>query len=444
MGKKKCTYACLDELMETISKVDLTKAHFNEFISELAELLGLQIQTGELIHQTIGLGILVLAAGLGWLLALFILRFKVARLVNFSKSNWDDTLQEAGVFKRIAMLVPGLVMYFGKNAMLVPDSQMFMVVHNLSAVYIMIVIYSALQCSLTAGEHIYQSTSLAKKAPITGFIQVARLLFTLGLIFLLISLVLGKSPIYLLSGLTAIAAVLLLVFRDTILGFVAGIQIAANRMFNTGDWIEMPVYNVDGEILEIGLTVIKVQNWDKTISTLPSYSLITEAVKNWRGMTESGGRRIKRAINIDLQSLNFATQEDLMRWQKIAILQPYLASKKLVLEEDSKVLTEKQLDIINGRKLTNIGTFRAYIKEYLAKHPDINQQMTCMVRQLPPKESGLPLEIYCFSKNQNWVEYEGIQADIFDHVLSMLPYFNLRTYQNITNTRDAEKLLLQS
>jgi miniconductance mechanosensitive channel len=430
--------------METISKVEQTKAHFNEFITELAEFLGLQIQTGDLIHQTIGLCVLVLAAGLGWLLALFILRFKVARLVKFSKSTWDDTLQEAGVFKRIAMLVPGLVMYFGKNAMLVPGSQMFVVVHNLSAVYIMLVIYSALQCGLTAAEQIYKSTRFAKKAPITGFIQVARLLFTLGLVFLLISLVLGKSPVYLLSGLTAIAAVLLLVFRDTILGFVAGIQIAANRMFNTGDWIEMPVYNVDGEILEIGLTVIKVQNWDKTISTLPSYSLITEAVKNWRGMTESGGRRIKRAINIDLQSLTFATEEDLMRWQKIAILQPYLASKKLVLEEDSKVLTEKQLDIINGRKLTNIGTFRAYIKEYLAKHPDINQQMTCMVRQLPPKESGLPLEIYCFSKNQNWVEYEGIQADIFDHVLSMLPYFNLRTYQNITNTRDVERLLLKS
>lgn len=430
--------------MDTTSKAEQTKAHFNEFISQLSEFLGLQSQTGDLIHQSIGLGALVIAAALGWLFALFILRFKIARLVSYSKATWDDTLQEAGVFKRIAMLVPGLVMYFGKNAMLVPESQIFVVVHNLSSVYIMLVLFSALQCGLTAVERIYQSTRFAKKAPITGFIQVGRLLFTLGLVFLLISLILGKSPVYLLSGLTAIAAVLLLVFRDTILGFVAGIQIAANRMFNTGDWIEMPIYNVDGEILEIGLTVIKVQNWDKTISTLPSYSLITEAVKNWRGMSESGGRRIKRAINIDLQSLNFATQEDLIKWQKIAILQPYLESKKLVLEEDSKVLTEKQLDIINGRKLTNIGTFRAYIKEYLAKHPDVNQQMTYMVRQLPPKETGLPLEIYCFSRNQNWVEYEGIQADIFDHVLSMLPYFNLRTYQNITNTRDADKLLLKA
>jgi miniconductance mechanosensitive channel len=220
------------------------------------------------------------------------------------------------------------------------------------------------------------------------------------------------------------------------LGFVAGIQIAANRMFNTGDWIAMPKYEVDGEILEIGLTVVKVQNWDKTISTLPSYSLITEAVKNWRGMSESGGRRIKRSIKIDIKSLNFASEEDLLKWQKMAILQPYLESKKLALEEDSKDLTERQLDIINGRKLTNIGTFRAYIQAYLAHHKDVHKGLTCMVRQLPPTETGLPLEIYCFSRIQDWVRYEGVQADIFDHVMSIMPYFNLKAYQRITNEQE--------
>ncbi|MBT1451127.1 mechanosensitive ion channel family protein [Glaciecola sp. XM2] len=427
--------------MQTISAAQQTASYFNEVITKLAEYLGLSTQAGSLVHQWLGLGVLIGAAVLGWLVALFVLRFKVARLVNFSKSTWDDTLLHNGVFRRLAMLVPGLIVYFGINAFLIVDSQMYQVVNNLSIIYIMLGVYFVAQACLSATEQIYKSTRFAKKAPITGFIQVGRLLFTLALIFLLISLLLGKSPIYLLSGLTAIAAVLLLIFRDTILGFVAGIQIAANRMFNTGDWIEMPKYNVDGEILEIGLTVVKVQNWDKTISTLPSYSLITEAIKNWRGMSESGGRRIKRAIYIDLQSLQFANEEDLMRWQKLAILQPYLASKKLLLEEDSKELTNKQLDIINGRKLTNIGTFRAYIKEYLAQHKDINHDMTCMVRQLPPKETGLPLEVYCFSKNQNWVEYEGIQADIFDHILSMMPYFNLRTYQRITNTKQDSELL---
>nr|WP_136252647.1 mechanosensitive ion channel domain-containing protein [Ningiella ruwaisensis] len=413
-----------------------TKAHLSELISEFAQYIGVESQSGDLLHQWIGLGMLASAAILAWVVALFILRFKVARLVSFSKSQWDDNLQDAGVFRRLAFLTPGLVLYFGKDILLVPESRMYEMVNTLSILHIMLVVYSILQAALTAVGTIYKSTRFAKKAPITGFIQVGRLLFTLALIFLIISLLLGKSPIYLLSGLTAIAAVLLLVFKDTILGFVAGIQIAANRMFNTGDWIQMPKYEVDGEILEIGLTVVKVQNWDKTISTLPSYSLITEAVKNWRGMSESGGRRIKRAVQIDMQSIKFASAEDLGRWQKIAILQAYLESKKLALEEDSKVLSAKQLDIINARKLTNIGTFRAYIQAYLSQHPDVHKGLTCMVRQLPPKDNGLPIEIYCFSRIQDWVRYEGIQADIFDHVLSMLPIFGLRAYQRITNLQN--------
>ncbi|MFC4701701.1 mechanosensitive ion channel family protein [Glaciecola siphonariae] len=421
--------------MSEITKTEQTKAHLSELISDFAHYLGLESQAGDLLHQWVGLSILLVASLVAWLLALFILRFKVARLVRFSKTHWDDNLQDAGVFRRFALVMPGLALYFGKDILLVPDSRMYAIVSSCAILYIMVVVYSVLQAALSATEQIYKSTRFAKKAPITGFIQVGRLLITLALVFLVISELLGKSPIYLLSGLTAIAAVLLLVFKDTILGFVAGIQIAANRMFNNGDWIEMPRYDVDGEILEIGLTVVKVQNWDKTISTLPSYSLITEAVKNWRGMSESGGRRIKRSIQIDMQSLDFANEDDLKKWQKIAILQPYLESKKLALEEDSKVLTERQLDIINGRKLTNIGTFRAYIQAYLTHHKDVHKGLTCMVRQLKPTDTGLPLEIYCFSRIQDWVRYEGVQADIFDHVISMMPVFNLRAYQRITNAK---------
>lgn len=423
--------------MTDITKAEQTKAYFSEFISELSQYLGLESQSGDLIHQWIGLSLLLAVGFIAWIIAIFVLRFKIARLVRFSKTDWDDHLQDAGVFRRLARVIPGLTIYLGTDMLLVPDSKMYVLVNTISFLYIVICIYNVLQGVLTATEQIYKSTRFAKKAPITGFIQVGRLLFTLALVFLIISELLGKSPVYLLSGLTAIAAVLLLVFKDTILGFVAGIQIAANRMFNTGDWIEMPKYGVDGEILEIGLTVVKVQNWDKTISTLPSYSLITEAVKNWRGMTESGGRRIKRSIQIDMQSVSFANETDLEKWQKIAILQPYLASKKLALEEDSKTLTERQLDIINCRKLTNLGTFRAYIQAYLAQHKDVHKSLTCMVRQRPPTESGLPMEVYCFSRVQDWVSYEGIQADIFDHVISMLPIFNLRAYQRITNSPKA-------
>jgi len=289
-------------------------ALLNEFIVKLAQLIGFESQADSLLHQWLGLGILLSVAVLVWFISLFILRFKIARLIKLFKADWDEELRSAGVFRRIALVIPGAIMYFGADALLIPESKMYSIVSTGSVLFIMIAIYMVLQSILTATEQIYKSTRFAKKAPITGFIQVGRLLFTLGLIFLIISELLGKSPIYLLSGLTAIAAVLLLVFKDTILGFVAGIQIAANRMFNTGDWIEMPKYGVDGEILEIGLTVVKVQNWDKTISTLPSYSLITEAVKNWRGMSESGGRRIKRDIQLDMRSVSFANETDLRRY----------------------------------------------------------------------------------------------------------------------------------
>ena len=233
---------------------------------------------------------------------------------------------------------------------------------------------------------------------------------------------------------TAIAAVLLLIFRDTILGFVAGIQIAANRMFNTGDWIAMPKYDVDGEILLIGLTNVKVQNWDKTIATLPTYSLTTEAVKNWRGMSESGGRRIKRSVYIDLRSVRFCDEEMLKSFEGIRFIQKYIEQKRDELKRYHQESQIDEKDLLNSRKLTNLGTFRSYLQSYLKHNRNINQDMTLMVRQLAPTELGLPLEVYCFSANKDWVAYEGIQADLFDHIISMLPLFGLKAYQrdNVT------------
>jgi miniconductance mechanosensitive channel len=244
---------------------------------------------------------------------------------------------------------------------------------------------------------------------------------------------LDKSPLLLLSGLGAVTAILLLLFRDTILGFVAGIQIAANRMVNTGDWIEMPKYGADGDVLQVGLTTVKVQNWDKTISTIPTYALISEPVKNWRGMTESGGRRIKRSLNIDIQSIRFCDQDMLQEFSKIHYIKSYIQAK---LEELQRFNSEQQVDttdLVNSRRLTNIGTLRAYMQAYLENHPDINQDMTLMVRQRPPTELGVPLEIYCFCADKNWVNYEGIQSDIFDRFLAILPAFKLRAYQRVSD-----------
>ncbi|MFQ3251060.1 MAG: miniconductance mechanosensitive channel [Glaciecola sp.] len=404
-----------------------------EFLIEAGQYLGMKLEQGSMSYQLFALGSIFLVAFASFILAKLILHFKVLRLVSRSNNTWDDCLMEAGVFRRIARIVPGIVVYTTYSLFFEPEDKLYSLLANFSAIYLLFTAWRTLSGSLTAIENIYSRSLLAKKAPITGFIQVTKLLLTLVLIFLLLSLLLGKSPIYLLSGLTAIAAVLLLIFRDTILGFVAGIQIAANRMFNTGDWIAMPKYEVDGEILEIGLNVVKVQNWDKTISTLPTYSLTTDAVKNWRGMTESGGRRIKRSVYLDIHSVSFADAELLEEWEGMKLLNQYLKDKKQELVEDRKLKEIEETDILNCRRLTNLGTFRAYLTSYLKKHEMINQDLTCMVRQLKPTEIGIPLEIYCFSKEKNWVAYEQIQADIFDHVLAILPVFKLRAYQRVSS-----------
>ena len=417
---------------------DVTAIHTN--IAQLFEQLGLTLSHTSWQFMGLCVGLLIVVGISSYVIARFILHFKAIRVVGLTKNTWDDELSNHRVFKRTAHLVSGAVLYAGQFALLDPEWSIFNALSLSINLYIAIAVYMVLQALLGAGEAIYEQSKLSTKAPITGFVQVARLIITLGLIFLIISLLLDKSPIYLLSGLTAVAAVLLLIFRDTILGFVAGIQIAANRMFNTGDWIEIPKYGVDGDIIEIGLNVVKVQNWDKTISTIPTYALTSDAVKNWRGMQASGGRRIKRAINIDMRTIDFANDAQLEKWRKLTLIHGYLKDKQQQIQADQLRCEGAKLDILNSRKLTNIGTFRAYVTAYIQQHPEINNEMTCMVRQLKPSETGLPIEVYCFSKNKNWVEYEHVQSEIFDHLLAMLPLFNLATYQRVTNnTRKYER-----
>lgn len=403
------------------------------YISETLNAMGFSLSANSVYFTILSCALLLTVAVLSYSLTRFVIYFKISKLVKLTSNQWDDEFLKQGVFKAFAQLVPGLILYFGQYAMFVSDNQFTNTAATSINLYLGFIVYIILNRSLSAADAIYLRTSLAKKAPITGFIQVARLIISISLIFFVISVILGKSPVYLLSGLTAIAAVLLLIFRDTILGFVAGIQIAANRMFNTGDWIEIPKYNIDGDILEIGLTVVKVQNWDKTISTIPTHALTADAVKNWRGMQESGGRRIKRSINIDLRSIRFANADNIEAWSKISLIEGYIKNKHSELQNDESRCMEYQLDTVNSRKLTNIGTLRAYIEAYLENHSGVNQNMTRMVRQLAPNDTGLPIEIYCFSNNQNWVDYENLQSDIFDHILAILPLFYLIPYQRVTN-----------
>jgi miniconductance mechanosensitive channel len=260
---------------------------------------------------------------------------------------------------------------------------------------------------------------------------------------LIIAVLIDRSPLILLSGLGAIAAVLMLVFQDTLLSLVASVQISSSDMVRVGDWIEMPQLNADGDVIDIALHTVKVQNWDKTITTLPTRRLITDPFKNWRGMHESGGRRIKRSLYLDQNSICFLSDDEQERLGRFKLLEDYLSRKNQEISNWNSALGEKAKEMVNTRRITNIGTFRAYVEHYLRSHPGIHQNMTLLVRQLSPTPEGLPLEIYCFTSTTKWAEYESIQSDIFDHLLAILPEFMLQVFQNPSGT-DVRGLLAQS
>ena len=352
-----------------------------------------------------------------------------AALIGKTTTSWDDVLIEHRVIQRMSHLAPALVVYHFALPVLENYPWWSTSVRQASLIYMLLVVVSVIDAALNAIADVMQSSQLSQDLPIKSLAQILKLgLYIIAGIGVL-SLILGKSPLLLFSGLGAMTAVIMLVFKDAILGFVGGIQLSANRMVARGDWIEMPKYGADGDVIEVALTTVKVQNWDKTITTIPTYALISESFKNWRGMSESGGRRIKRAINLDVNSIRFCDDEMLKRFIKIPYMAEYLNSKR---DEVSKRHKENAMDELppgSDRRLTNVGTFRAYVIAYLRDHPMIHQDMTLMVRQLAPGPHGLPVEIYGFSRDQRWVSYENIQADVFDHILAIVPEFDLRVYQ---------------
>ena len=353
-------------------------------------------------------------------------------VISKSSSKWDDAVLRQRTLNRLAHLAPALVIYVLTPIALEGLDSVIAIISSAVLIYMIIMLMLVLDSLLNTFEDIYQNFRASKQIPMKGFIQVLKLVLYFMAAIFVISILLNKTPIYLLSGVGALAAVMMLVFRDSILGFVAGIQLAANKMVSVGDWIEMPKYEADGDVLEVALTTVKVQNWDKTITTIPTYALISESFKNWRGMADSGGRRIKRAVNIDISSIRFCDEDMLARFGKIQYISEYIETKKNELEEFNQATEVNNASLANGRRMTNIGTFRAYVQAYLQNHPQIHQQMTFLVRQLRPTEHGVPIEIYVFSKDQVWANYEAIQADIFDHLLAVIPEFDLRVYQNPT------------
>ncbi len=353
-------------------------------------------------------------------------------VISKTKSKWGDAFLRQSALNRMAHLAPALVIYVLTPIALEGVDWLISLIRNALLIYMLVILMLIIDSVLSTVKEIYLNLRFSRQIPIEGFIQALKIaLYFLTAIFV-ISILVGKTPIYLLSGIGAMTAVLMLIFRDAILGFVAGIQLAANKMVSVGDWIEMPKYGADGDILEVSLTTVKVQNWDKTITTIPTYALISESFKNWRGMSESGGRRIKRAVNIDMSSIRFCDEEMLERYTKIQYITEYIDEKKAELEEFNQAENIDNASLANGRRMTNVGTFRAYVVAYLRNHPMINMDMTFLVRQLPSTQYGLPIEIYVFSKDKVWANYEAIQSDIFDHILAVLPEFDLRIYQNPT------------
>ena len=368
------------------------------------------------------IGILCLVA---YFITSRILLRTVSHLFKKTSTKFDDILIEQRVFNKLPYLVPLIILYNSKdiifwNALL--DRAI------LSAIAI-VFLYS-LNAFINAFNEMFKLTDLSKKFSIKSYTQIGKLLINIFGIIVVMAILTGNSPVYLLSGLGALTAVLVLVFKDTILSLVSSVQISSNDLFKVGDWVEAPQFGADGDVIDIALHSVKIQNWDKTISVIPTNKLIDSSFKNWRGMSESGGRRIKRSINIDMNTIKFCTKEMIDRYSKFNVISDYLKVKLEEIQQfnsDSKVEEE---GLINGRSLTNIGTFRAYVEGYLRNHNQIHNEMTFLVRQLPPTASGLPIEIYVFSNDTDWANYEKIQSDIFDHLLSVVSEFELKVFQN--------------
>jgi miniconductance mechanosensitive channel len=357
------------------------------------------------------------------------LRRSLLTLAEKKGGLWQKALLENTLFHRISYTIQGVVVHLQAGIWFEEETLILQLVQGISTQWILLFGLLSLFSALDSFQSVIYKNGSHIRFPFRGLIQTIKLISSLFVGLLAVAALIGKSPLILLSGLGAISAVLLLVFRDSILGLVAGIQLSANQMLSVGDWLEMPKYGADGDVIDIALTTVKVQNWDNTITTIPAYALISDSFKNWRGMTESGGRRIRRSLQIDTNSIRFIDAELFERLSKAELLGDYLPERQQEIEQENAKKNSDLSVLVNGRRLTNIGTFRQYLVNYLKNHPNIHQNMTLMVRQLQSTAEGLPIEIYAFTNTTSWVAYENIQSDIFDHIFATLPEFDLRIHE---------------
>lgn len=381
-------------------------------------------------NMAFSLTLLVLVAALGnWIVKRVLVR-GLKRALRSNRFGQGELIHYIGVIARLANVVPALILSVGIR--FVPDlsDTIVTVVHNVCSAFIVLTIALAIGNLLTTINTLYEQRPEARLRPVKGYVQVTKIVIYVIATILMVATIIDRSPLILLSGLGAMAAVLMLIFQDTLLSLVASVQISSNDIIRVGDWVEVPHLNADGDVIDIALHTVKIQNWDKTITSIPTKRFLTDPFKNWRGMQESGGRRIKRSVMLDQQSVHFLNDEERAQLNRFRLLKDYLKEKQQDIDTWNQALKEQGKEPVNTRRITNVGTFRAYVERYLRSHDGIHQNMTLMVRQLSPTAEGLPLEIYCFTNTVDWVKYEGIQADIFDHLMSILPEFGLRVYQH--------------
>jgi miniconductance mechanosensitive channel len=403
----------------------------DEWMYGVLRELGFSVETADVWDRWVVLGFIVAIAFVSDFVCRQLLLRVVKRIVARTKATWDDILFEDRVLRRLCHIVPPVLIYFLLPLAFPPESGMVAFVLKLLLIYVIAVVLRFVNAFLKALHDVADQKEELQGKPLKGLMQTGQVIAFFVCIILIISILIDKSPARLLAGLGASAAILMLVFKDSIMGLVSGIQLTANDMLHVGDWISMSKYGVNGRVTEVTLNTVKVRNWDNTIVTVPPYLLISDSFQNWRPMQDSGGRRVMRSVNIDMNSVRFCTPEMLDRFRKIRLLKDYIdETERLIAESNEQAGVENDPEPVNGLHQTNLGVFRAYLERYLRSLAGINQEMMLMVRQLQPTEKGLPVELYFFSKVTEWTVYEKVQADVFDHVLAIIPEFGLRVFQN--------------
>lgn len=403
----------------------------DEWMYGVLRELGFSVETADVWDRWVVLGFIVAIAFVSDFVCRQLLLRVVKRIVARTKATWDDILFEDRVLRRLCHIVPPVLIYFLLPLAFPPESGMVAFVLKLLLIYVIAVVLRFVNAFLKALHDVADQKEELQGKPLKGLMQTGQVIAFFVCIILIISILIDKSPARLLAGLGASAAILMLVFKDSIMGLVSGILLTANDMLHVGDWISMSKYGVNGRVTEVTLNTVKVRNWDNTIVTVPPYLLISDSFQNWRPMQDSGGRRVMRSVNIDMNSVRFCTPEMLDRFRKIRLLKDYIdETERLIAESNEQAGVENDPEPVNGLHQTNLGVFRAYLERYLRSLAGINQEMMLMVRQLQPTEKGLPVELYFFSKVTEWTVYEKVQADVFDHVLAVIPEFGLRVFQN--------------